>query len=170
MGLPAGPAPLRSVPMRIAPAHRSSPSSIGVITAESSESEWRTFLQGQALYVRSAKRTARTNEVRAVLRRVAPHKGLHPLHRLRIYPRELCSGNNLLSAGSYRRKVGKIPYRQPGRLLRSRRPFSYPIHPFYLSGGMHHIRNGSREAKSREDLCPARRERPAHGGRQRTQL
>lgn len=75
--------------------------------------------------MRSAKRTARTNEVRAVLRRVAPHKGLHPLHRLRIYPRELCSGNNLLSAGSYRRKVGKIPYRQPGRLLRSRR--SFPI-------------------------------------------
>ena len=104
--------------------------------------------------------------VRAVLRRVAPHKGLHPLHRLRIYPRELCSGNNLLSAGSYRRKVGKIPYRQPGRLLRSRRSFSYPIHPFYLSGGMHHVRNGNREAKSREDLCPARRERPAHGGRQ----
>ena len=35
--------------------------------------------------------------VRAVLRRVAPYKWLHPLRRLRVYPCSLCSGNNLLT-------------------------------------------------------------------------
>jgi len=35
--------------------------------------------------------------VRAVLRRVAPYKGLHPLRRLRAYPSALCSGNRLLA-------------------------------------------------------------------------
>ena len=39
----------------------------------------RTSIQGQALYVRSARQTARTLEVRAVLRHCVPYKGLHPL-------------------------------------------------------------------------------------------
>ena len=43
----------------------------------------RTSIQGQALYVRSARQTARTMEVRAVLRHSVPNKGLHPL-RLRL--------------------------------------------------------------------------------------
>ena len=43
----------------------------------------RTSIQGQALYVRSARQTARTIEIRAVLRHFVPNKGLHPL-RLRL--------------------------------------------------------------------------------------
>mgnify|MGYP004634797393 FL=1 len=46
----------------------------------------RTSIQGQALYVRSARLTARTMEVRAVLRHFVPNKGLHPL-RLRLFLR-----------------------------------------------------------------------------------
>lgn len=34
--------------------------------------------------------------VRAVLRHSVPHKGLHPLRRLRVYPSALCGGNSLL--------------------------------------------------------------------------
>jgi len=55
-------------------------------TATQKVSLWnkgRTSIQGQALYVRSARQTARTNEVRAVLRHFVPSKGLHPL-RLRL--------------------------------------------------------------------------------------
>ena len=37
------------------------------------------FYTGQALYVRSARRTARTLECPAVLRHTVPNKGLHPL-------------------------------------------------------------------------------------------
>ena len=43
----------------------------------------RTSIQGQAPYVRSARLTARTMKVRAVLRHFVPNKGLHPL-RLRL--------------------------------------------------------------------------------------
>ena len=43
----------------------------------------RTSIQGQALYVRSARQTAWTIDVRAVLRHSVPNKGLHPL-RLRL--------------------------------------------------------------------------------------
>lgn len=41
------------------------------------------YTRGQALYVRSARQTARTIDVRAVLRHSVPNKGLHPL-RLRL--------------------------------------------------------------------------------------
>ena len=48
----------------------------------------RTSIQGKPCIVRSARRTARTDEVRAVLRHCVPYKGLHPLrhrrHGLRI--------------------------------------------------------------------------------------
>ena len=57
----------------------------------------RTSIQGQALYVRPAEQTARTIEVRAVLRRVALYKGMPPLRRSRVYPCPLCGGNNLLT-------------------------------------------------------------------------
>ena len=46
----------------------------------------RTSIQGQALYVRSARQTARTFEVRAVLRHSVPYKGLHPLRRYAAIP------------------------------------------------------------------------------------
>ena len=39
----------------------------------------RTSIQGKALYVRSARQTARTMEVWAVLRHFVPNKGLPPL-------------------------------------------------------------------------------------------
>ena len=42
------------------------------------------FYTGQALYVRSARQTARTIEVRAVLRLCVPNKALHPL--LLLFP------------------------------------------------------------------------------------
>ena len=42
-------------------------------------------------------RQPRYLSITAVLRRVAPYKGLHPLRRLRVYPSALCSGNSLLA-------------------------------------------------------------------------
>lgn len=45
----------------------------------------RASIQGQALHVRSARQTARTIEVRAVLRHFVPNKGMPPLRRLRVY-------------------------------------------------------------------------------------
>jgi len=56
----------------------------------------RTSIQGEALYVRSARQTARTSIARAVLRHFVPNKGLHPLRRLRVYPCTLCEWHNLL--------------------------------------------------------------------------
>ena len=53
----------------------------------------RTSIQGQAPYVRSARRTARTMEVRAVLRHFVPNKGLHPLRRYAAILADLVSGN-----------------------------------------------------------------------------
>lgn len=52
----------------------------------------RTSIQGEALYVRSARLTARTIEVRAVLRHFAPNKGLHPLHRYAAIPADFAIG------------------------------------------------------------------------------
>ncbi len=40
--------------------------------------EQRAHIQGQALYVRSARLTARTMKVRAVLHPFVPNKGMHP--------------------------------------------------------------------------------------------
>ena len=47
--------------------------------------------------VRSARQTARTIEVRAVLRHCVPYKGLHPLRRLCCYPCALRMENNLFA-------------------------------------------------------------------------
>lgn len=47
--------------------------------------------------MRSARQTARTMEVRAVLRHCVPYKGLHPLRRLCGYPCPLWMGNNLFA-------------------------------------------------------------------------
>ena len=52
----------------------------------------RTSIQGQALYVRSARQTARTIEVRAVLRYFVPYKGLHPLRRCAAIPAHFAIG------------------------------------------------------------------------------
>lgn len=43
-------------------------------------------MQGQALYVHSARQTARTIVVRAVLRHDLPYKGLHLLRRYAAIP------------------------------------------------------------------------------------
>lgn len=51
-----------------------------------------TSIQGQALYVRSARLTARTIEVRAVLRYFVPNKGLHPLRRFAAIPADFAIG------------------------------------------------------------------------------
>ena len=75
----------------------------------------RTSIQGQALYVRSARRTAQTIEVWAVLRHSVPYKGLHPLRRLRAYPSGLCSGNRLLAQTIPAAKP-ENPYRYQDRL------------------------------------------------------
>ena len=55
----------------------------------------RTSIQGQALYVRSARQTARTIEVRAVLRHFVPNKGLHPLRRYAAIPANNKTENKL---------------------------------------------------------------------------
>ena len=52
----------------------------------------RTSIQGQALYVRSARLTARTIEVRAVLRYFVPNKGLHPLRHFAAIPADFAIG------------------------------------------------------------------------------
>ena len=62
-------------------------------------------IQGRPCTVRPAERTARMIEVRAVLHHCVPYKGLHPLRSFGSYPSALCSGSNLLSADSPRRKV-----------------------------------------------------------------
>ena len=78
----------------------------------------RTSIQGQALYVRSARLTARTIEVRAVLRRVAPYKGVPPLRCHSSYPSALCSGNCLLAQTISAAKP-ENPYRYQDRLLKT---------------------------------------------------
>ena len=78
----------------------------------------RTSIQGEALYVRSARQTARTSIARAVLRHFVPNKGLHPLRRLRAYPSGLCSGNRLLAQTISAAKP-ENPYRYQDRLLKT---------------------------------------------------
>ena len=53
--------------------------------------------RGQALYVRSARQTARTIDVRAVLRHSVPNKGLHPLRRCGGYPLNYYRGGKSMS-------------------------------------------------------------------------
>ena len=65
----------------------------------------RTSIQGQALYVRSARQTARTPECPGCFVSLPSVQGAAPLAPLCGYPCVLCSGNNLLSADSPRRKV-----------------------------------------------------------------
>ena len=52
--------------------------------------------------------------VRAVLRRVAPYKGVPPLRRLRIYPSALCSGNSLLAQTIFAAKSENAYVKQMG--------------------------------------------------------
>jgi len=53
----------------------------------------------------------------AVLRRVAPYKGLHPLRCHSSYPSTLCSGNSLLAQTIPTAKP-ENPYRYQDRLLK----------------------------------------------------
>ena len=94
---------------------------------QSNKSLWnkgRTSIHGQALYVRPAEQTARTSIVRAVLRRVAPYKGLHPLRRLRVY-------SDLYHFGHHHRKnLSGIEYGRGTERMKSAHPTkeSTPAH------------------------------------------
>ena len=66
--------------------HRNNLYNIKIYYETSLWNKGRTSIQGQALYVRSARQTARTFEVRAVLRHSVPYKGLHPLRRFAAIP------------------------------------------------------------------------------------
>ena len=74
--------------------------------------------------------------VRAVLRRVAPYKGLHPLRRLRAYPSGLCSGNRLLAQ--------TISTAKPENPISLPRPSTENVGglfvSIYQSGGQNHAR------------------------------
>ena len=61
------------------------------------ECELKLLYRVNPVCVRSARQTARTMEVRAVLRHCVPYKGLHPLRRLCGYPYPLWMGNNLFA-------------------------------------------------------------------------
>ena len=61
----------------------------------------------------------------AVLRRVAPYKGLHPLRCHSSYPSTLCSGNSLLAQTIPTAKP-ENPYRYQDR-LKGYRSSRYPV-------------------------------------------
>ena len=62
----------------------------------------RTSIQGQALYVRSARQAARrTIEVQVVLRHFVPNKGQHPLRRYAAIHSVLTVNRRLCKCGRY---------------------------------------------------------------------
>ena len=70
----------------------------------------RTSIQGQALYVRSARQTARTIESPAVLRHFVPNNGLLPLRRYAAIPAYLSFGNGFDKPFPNAKSKNRTPY------------------------------------------------------------
>ena len=85
--------------------------------------------------------------VRAVLRRVAPYKGVPPLRCHSSYPSAFCSGNRLLAQS--------ISTAKPENSISSRRPSTENVGGLFLSiiyqsGGQNHARKKSKSCKPRK--------------------